>query len=146
MVGVAGQEMLRRADEEDRVMVTMLVKLLANAIALAVAAWLLSGITIRGSTTTGRVLTLLIVAAIFGLVNAVVKPIATVLSLPFIVLTLGLLIFVINALMLLLTSWISDALNVPFHVNGFGTALLGALIITVVSWLLNVILPDDLET
>jgi putative membrane protein len=127
-------------------MVNMLVKLLANAIALAVAAWLLSGITIQGSTTTGRVLTLLIVAAIFGLVNAVVKPIATVLSLPFIVLTLGLLIFVINALMLLLTSWISGALNVPFHVNGFGTALLGALIITVVSWLLNVILPDDLET
>jgi len=138
--------MLRRADEEYGVMVTVLVKLLANAIALAVAAWLLSGITIRGSTTTGRVLTLLIVAAIFGLVNAVVKPIATVLSLPFIVLTLGLLIFVINALMLLLTSWISDALNVPFHVNGFGTALLGALIITVVSWLLNVILPEDLET
>ncbi|MDX6241287.1 MAG: putative rane protein, partial [Kribbellaceae bacterium] len=128
------------------VMVNLLVKLLANAIALAVAAWLLSGITIHGSTTTARVLTLLIVAAIFGLVNAVVKPIATILSLPFIVLTLGLLIFVINALMLLLTSWISDALNVPFHVNGFGTALLGALIITVVSWLLNVILPDDLET
>ena len=127
-------------------MVNTLVKLLANAIALAVAAWLLSGITIQGSTTTRRVLTLLIVAAIFGLVNAVVKPIATVLSLPFIVLTLGLLIFVINALMLLLTSWISDALNVQFHVNGFGTALLGALIITVVSWLLNVILPDDLET
>jgi putative membrane protein len=127
-------------------MVNTLVKLLANAIALAVAAWLLSGITIQGSTTTRRVLTLLIVAAIFGLVNAVVKPIATVLSLPFIVLTLGLLIFVINALMLLLTSWISDALNVPFHVNGFGAALLGALIITVVSWLLNVILPEDLET
>jgi putative membrane protein len=127
-------------------MANMLVKLLANAIALAVAAWLLRGITIQGSTTTGRVLTLLIVAAIFGLVNAVVKPIATILSLPFIVLTLGLLIFVINALMLLLTSWISGALNVPFHVNGFGTALLGALIITVVSWLLNVILPDDLET
>jgi putative membrane protein len=127
-------------------MVNMLVRLLANAIALAVAAWLLGGITIQGSTTTGRVLTLLIVAAIFGLVNAVVKPIATILSLPFIVLTLGLLIFVINALMLLLTSWISDALNVPFHVNGFGAALLGALIITVVSWVLNVILPDDLET
>jgi putative membrane protein len=46
----------------------------------------------------------------------------------------------------LLTSWISDALNVPFHVNGFGAALLGALIITIVSWVLNVILPDDLET
>jgi putative membrane protein len=147
MLGVAGQEKRCRADEwRIEFMVNLLVKLLANAIALAVAAWLLSGITIQGSTTTRRVLTLLIVAAIFGLVNAVVKPIATILSLPFIVLTLGLLIFVINALMLLLTSWISDALNVPFHVNGFGTALLGALIITVVSWLLNVILPDDLET
>jgi putative membrane protein len=53
---------------------------------------------------------------------------------------------VINALMLLLTSWISDGLNIPFHVSGFGTALLGALIITVVSWLVNVLLPDELET
>jgi putative membrane protein len=147
MLGAAGDEKRCRADEwRIEFMVNMLVKLVANAIALAVAAWLLSGITIQGSTTTRRVLTLLIVAAIFGLVNAVVKPIATILSLPFIVLTLGLLIFVINALMLLLTSWISHALNVPFHVNGFGAALLGALIITVVSWLLNVILPDDLET
>jgi putative membrane protein len=147
MLGVAGHEKRCRADEWGiEFMVNMLVKLLANAVALAVAAWLLSGITIQGSTTTRRVLTLLIVAAIFGVVNAVVKPIATILSLPFIVLTLGLLIFVINAVMLLLTSWIADGLNVPFHVNGFGTALLGALIITIVSWLLNVILPDDLET
>jgi putative membrane protein len=61
-------------------------------------------------------------------------------------LTLGLLIFVINALMLLLTSWISDGLDIPFVVDGFGTALLGALIITVVSWLVNVFLPDRLET
>jgi putative membrane protein len=147
MLGFTGQEKCCRADEwRIDFMVNILVKLLANAIALAVAAWLLSGITVQGSTTTSRVLTLLVVAAIFGVVNAVVKPIATVLSLPFIVLTLGLLIFVINALMLLLTSWISGALNVPFHVDGFGPALLGALIITVVSWLLNVILPDDLET
>jgi putative membrane protein len=124
----------------------LLVRLLANAVALGIAAWLLAGITINGSTTGRRVITLLVVAAIFGVVNAVVKPLATILSLPFIVLTLGLLIFVINALMLLLTSWISDGLNIPFHVNGFGTALLGALIITVVSWLVNVLLPDELET
>ena len=124
----------------------LLIRLLANAVALGIAAWLLAGITINGSTTGRRVVTLLVVAAIFGVVNAVVKPLATILSLPFIVLTLGLLIFVINALMLLLTSWISDGLNIPFHVSGFGTALLGALIITVVSWLVNVLLPDDLET
>jgi putative membrane protein len=124
----------------------LLVRLLANAVALSVAAWLLDGITVGGSSTGRRIGTLLVVAAIFGLVNALVKPLATILSLPFIVLTLGLLIFVINALMLLLTSWISDGLNVPFHVAGFGTALLGALIITVVSWLVNVLLPDELET
>ncbi|WP_432945638.1 phage holin family protein [Kribbella sp. CA-253562] len=124
----------------------LLVRLIANALAVGAAAWLLDDITVSGTTTTRRVGTLLVVAAIFGLVNAFVKPLATLLSLPFIVLTLGLLIFVINALMLLLTSWISDGLDVPFGVEGFGTALLGALIITVVSWLVNVVLPDELET
>ncbi|WP_433004075.1 phage holin family protein [Kribbella sp. CA-294648] len=124
----------------------LLMRLVVNAIAVAAAAWLLNDISITGSTTTNKVITLVVVAAIFGLVNAVVKPLATLLSLPFIVLTLGLLIFVINALMLLLTSWISDGLDIPFEVEGFGTALLGALIITVVSWLMNVLLPDKLET
>jgi len=124
----------------------LLMRLVVNAIAVGVAAWLLKDITISGTSTTRRVITLLGVAAIFGLVNAVGKPLATLLSLPFIVLTLGLLIFVINALMLLLTSWISEGLDIPFEVDGFGTALLGALIITVVSWLMNVVLPDKLET
>jgi len=120
----------------------VLVKLLGNAIALAIATWLLDDITLEGATTWRRVLTLLIVAAIFGIVNAVVRPVAKLLSLPFIILTLGLLIFVINALMLMLTSWISGKFDVPFNVEGFGTALLGALIITVVSWLLSAVLPD----
>jgi putative membrane protein len=124
----------------------LLMRLVVNAIAVGAAAWLLNDITISGTSTTRRVITLVVVAAIFGLVNALIKPLATILSLPFIVLTLGLLIFVINAVMLLLTSWISDGLDVPFEVDGFGTALLGALIITVVSWLMNVILPDKLET
>ena len=94
-------------------MKNLIIKLLANAVALAVAAWLVSGITIQGATTGRRVLTLLIVAAIFGLVNAVVKPIVKLLSLPFIILTLGLLIFVINAVMLLLTSWITGQAGRP---------------------------------
>ena len=123
-------------------MTNLLVKLLGNAIALAIATWLLDDITLEGATTWRRVLTLLIVAAIFGIVNAVVRPVAKLLSLPFIILTLGLLIFVINALMLMLTSWISGKFDVPFNVEGFGTALLGALIITVVSWLLSAVLPD----
>jgi putative membrane protein len=125
-------------------MTNLLVRLFGNAVALAIAAWLLDDITLQGSTTSRRIITLLIVAVIFGVVNAVVKPVAKLLSLPFIILTLGLLIFVINALMLLLTSWIAGKLDVPFHVEGFWTALLGALIITVVSWLLNAVLPDEL--
>jgi putative membrane protein len=124
----------------------LVVKLLVNAVALGVAIWLLAGITLRGSSTTARIVTLLVVAAIFAVINSFVKPLAKLLSLPFIVLTLGLLIFVINALMLLLTSWISGGLNLAFHVDGFWTALVGSLIVSVVSWLLNVFLPDDLET
>ncbi|WP_433012263.1 phage holin family protein [Kribbella sp. CA-294648] len=126
-------------------MKNLIIKLLANAVALAVASWVVSGITLEGSTTGRRVLTLLIVAAIFGVVNAVVKPIAKLVSLPFIILTLGLLIFVINALMLLLTSWITGKLDVQFHVDGFVAALLGSLVITLVGMLLNVVLPDKAE-
>lgn len=124
---------------------TLLIRLFVNAVALAAASWFVAGITLEGATTGRRVLTLLIVAAIFGLVNAVVKPVVKLLSLPFIVLTLGLLLFVINALMLLLTSWITDKLDVQFHVDGFWSALLGALVITVVGMLLNIVLPDERE-
>lgn len=126
-------------------MKNLVIKLLANAVALAVASWVVGGITLQGATTGRRVLTLLIVAAIFGLVNAVVKPVAKLVSLPFIILTLGLLVFVINALMLMLTSWITGKLDVQFHVEGFGAALLGSLVITLVSVLLNALLPERAE-
>jgi putative membrane protein len=126
-------------------MKNLIIRLLANAVALAVASWIVSGITLEGATTGRRIITLLIVAAIFGIVNAVVRPIVKLLSLPFIILTLGLLIFVINAAMLLLTSWITGKLDVQFHVDGFWAALLGSLVITVVGMLLNVVLPDKAE-
>ena len=126
-------------------MKNLIIRLLANAVALAVATWIVSGITLEGATTSRRIVTLLIVAAIFGIVNAVVRPIVKLLSLPFIILTLGLLIFVINAAMLLLTSWITGKLDVQFHVDGFWAALLGSLVITVVGMLLNAVLPDKAE-
>jgi putative membrane protein len=126
-------------------MTNLIIRLLANAVALAVATWIVGGITLSGATTGRKVLTLLIVAAIFGVVNALVKPVAKLLSLPFIILTLGLLLFVINALMLLLTSWIAGQLDVPFNVDDFWSALFGALVITVVGWLVNVVLPEDRE-
>ena len=122
---------------------SFLVRVVVNAVALGVACWLLSDISLTGGTTSEQVLRLLLVAVVFGLVNAVVRPVVKLLSLPFILLTLGLLIFVINALMLMLTSWLSGKLGLGFHVDGFGTALVGALIITVVSWGLDVLLPDD---
>jgi len=120
-----------------------LVRLLVNAVALAVAAWLITGITLdEGATTGDRALTLAIVALIFGLVNALIRPVVKLLALPLIILTLGLITFVINALMLLLTSWITGKLDVEFHVDGFWTALVGALVITIVGWALDAILPD----
>ena len=126
-------------------MKNLIIRLLANAVALAVASWLVAGITLQGATTGKRILTLLIVAAIFGVVNAIVKPVVKLLSLPLLILTLGLLTFVINALMLWLTSWITGKLDVQFHVDGFWSALLGALIITVVGMIINIVLPDKAE-
>ncbi len=125
-----------------RHMMNFLVKTIANAGALAVAVWLLDKITLTGDSTGKEIATLLLVALIFGLVNFLVKPVVKLLSLPLLILTLGLFTLVVNALMLLLTSWLADQLDLSFHVEGFWTAVLGGLIISVVSWALNVVLPD----
>lgn len=126
-----------------RHMKNFVVKTIANAGALAVAIWLLQDITLTGGSTARKVLTLVLVALIFGLVNSLVKPVVKLLTLPLFILTLGLITLVVNALMLLLTSWLADVLNLSFHVEGFWTAVLGGLIISIVSWALNVVLPDE---
>ncbi|MEU9118672.1 phage holin family protein [Streptomyces sp. NPDC048506] len=120
-----------------------LVKTIANAAALAVAIWLLKDITLTGENTGRKVLTLVLVALIFGLVNFLVKPVVKLLSFPLFILTLGLITLVVNALMLLLTSWLAGRADLAFHVNGFWTALLGGVIISIVSWAMHVILPDE---
>ncbi|GAA2449625.1 phage holin family protein [Streptomyces lavendulocolor] len=120
-----------------------LVKTIANAAALAVAIWLLADITLTGDSTGRKALTLVLVALVFGIVNALVKPVVKLLTLPLFILTLGLFTLVVNALMLLLTSWLADVLDLNFHVEGFWTAVLGGLIISVVSWAMDVILPED---
>ncbi|MFJ1748940.1 phage holin family protein [Streptomyces sp. NPDC088116] len=124
-------------------MKNFVVKTLANAIALAVAIWLIADITLTGGTTGKKALTLVLVALIFGLVNFIVKPVVKLLTLPLFILTLGLITLVVNALMLLLTSWLADTLDLSFHVDGFWAAVLGGLIISIVSWALNIVLPDD---
>ncbi|MFE1687942.1 phage holin family protein [Streptomyces albidoflavus] len=123
-------------------MTNFLVKTLANAAALLVAVWLLNDITLTGDGTGNKALTLIVVALIFGLVNFLVKPVVKVLTFPLFVLTLGLITLVVNALMLMLTSWLAGQFDLSFHVDGFWTAVLGGLIISVVSWALNVALPD----
>ncbi|MEU2420422.1 phage holin family protein [Streptomyces sp. NPDC007851] len=124
-------------------MKNFVVKTIANAGALAVAVWLLDKITLTGDSTAKKVWTLVLVALVFGLVNFLVKPIVQILTFPLFILTLGLITLVVNALMLLLTSWVCDKLDLSFHVEGFWTAVLGGLIISIVSWALNMILPDS---
>ncbi len=119
-----------------------ILRLLANAAALAIATWILSGITLTGSSTTSQILTLLIVALIFGVLNAIIKPIFAIVTIPLILLTLGLFLIVINACMLLLTSWLAGLFNLGWNVDGFWTAVLGGIIISIVSFILNVFLPD----
>jgi putative membrane protein len=122
--------------------VRFLIWVVVNALALAAAAWLLDGIRLTDRSGTDRLVTLVLVALIFGVVNAVVRPVVKVLSLPFIILTLGLLIFVINALMLMLTSWVAGEAGLGFHVDGFWTAVGGAIVVTVATWILQMVLPD----
>ena len=108
-----------------------LIRLLINAAALAVAAWLLPGIRVD------NVQALLLAALIFGLVNATVKPVLALLTCPLFLLTLGLFTLVLNALMIGITSWIAERVDVGFRVDGFRDALIGAVIVSVVSWVLS---------
>ncbi|MFE1293587.1 MULTISPECIES: phage holin family protein [unclassified Streptomyces] len=124
-------------------MKNFVVKTIANAGALLVAVWLLDKITLTGASTGKKAVTLIVVALIFGLVNFLVKPVVKVLTFPLYILTLGLFTLVVNALMLLLTSWVSGKIDLSFHVEGFWTAVLGGLIISIVSWALHVVLPDE---
>jgi len=110
-----------------------LLRLLINAAALWVAIQLVDGIEHRGSWWS-----LLLVAVLFGVLNASIRPLLKLLSLPIIILTLGLFIFVINALMLRMTSWLSGLLNLGFTVEGFWDALWGGLIVSIVSLVLSI--------
>ena len=126
-------------------MKSIAIKILVNGVALWVAAFLLKGIHLEhsGAPISRQLVTVLWVAVIFGLVNAVIKPVLSFFSLPFIILTLGLFSLVVNAAMLQLTSWFAGQFSLAFHVDHFvWDALLGSIIITVVSMILHLFLPD----
>ncbi len=118
-----------------------ILRFLASAAALAVATFVLNGITIDAATTEKKIVVLLCVALIFGLINAAIKPIFRFVTFPLVLLTLGLFLLVINALLLLLTSWVAGRFDLGWQVDGFWTAFLGSVIISVVSFVIGIFLP-----
>jgi putative membrane protein len=115
----------------------LLLRLIINAAALWVAVRLVPGISFDGNPVL-----LLVVALVFGVVNTILKPIVTLLSLPAVLLTLGIFLLVINALMLWFTGWLSTSLGLGFHVAGFGAAFLGGIVVSLVAWALSVFLDQ----
>jgi putative membrane protein len=122
--------------------VGFLIRIVVNAFALWITTLVVSGIDLSGRSTTTNVLTLLAVALIFGVVNAVLKPIIHVIGCVFYILTLGLFALVVNALLFLLTDWIAGVFDLPFNVDGFWPAFWGAIVMAIVSWALSLIVPD----
>jgi putative membrane protein len=122
--------------------------LVTTAVAVAVAAWLIDGIRFTGPKQwpdefTDKLVPLLLVALILGVVTSLVKPILTILSIPFIIVTLGLFLLVINAAMLRLTSWLAGELEIGFKVTGWWPAIGGAIVITLTTWVVDGIIGDE---
>jgi putative membrane protein len=120
------------------------IKVVVNAVAIWIAT-LVTGISVSGgsNTTSGKILTFLFIALLFGIVNAIVKPVVKFFAFPFYILTLGLLTFVVNALMLELTSWLSRHTRLQLHIDHFWWQAVGAaVVVTFVSMILSLILPD----
>ncbi len=118
------------------------MRLVVSAAALGVATWLISGIRLTEDSTPDKIITLLGVAVIFGLVNAIIKPIVTLIGLPFYILSLGVLYLVVNGLLFWFSGWIARQIGLGFEVDGFWPGFFGAIVVAVVSWVLNVALPD----
>ena len=116
------------------------VRWVVSSAAIAIVAWLLPGIR-SGTGTTGAI-TVVVAAAVLGLLNTFVKPLLKVLSCPLILLTLGLFLFIINAALLMATAAVSRAFGYPLEVDGWGSALLGSILISIVTWMLSLFVPD----
>jgi putative membrane protein len=122
--------------------VGILIRVVLNAIAVWVATLLVGGVDVTTDSTGEKVLTLVVVGAILGLVNATIKPVVKLLSLPLVILTLGLFALVVNGLLFWLVAAVSNGLGAPFHVDGFWSGFWGAIVVSIVSWLLSIVVPD----
>ncbi|MER7420150.1 phage holin family protein [Micromonospora peucetia] len=122
----------------------LLIRLGSTALAFWLATLLIPGITLGTASAGEAVITLVLVAVIFGVVNAVLQPIIKTVGCGFYLLTLGLIALVVNGLLFLLTSWIADQVGLPFHVESFWPeAVLGALFVGIVTWILGAVLDRD---
>ncbi|WP_461002112.1 phage holin family protein [Streptomonospora sediminis] len=122
---------------------SIIIRILVNAVAIAAAVFLIDGLNVDSSSTGELIVTYLALGIIFGVINAVIKPLVKTVGCAFYVVTLGLIALVVNALLLLLTAWLAGVLGLPFTIDGFWPAFFGAIVIAVVSWLLSVLLPGD---
>jgi len=119
-----------------------LVRVLINGVAIWLATLILPGLEIVGGDGGWQnVGIILLIALVFGLVNAIVKPIVAFISIPLYILTLGLFTIIVNALMLMLTAWITEATSWGLRIDNFGVACWGAIIISIVSLVLSVLIP-----
>lgn len=120
-----------------------LIRLVTTAVALWVTTLIVPGVEVGGRSGANTALTLLAVALIFGVVNAVLKPVIQVVGCVFYLLTLGLFALVVNALLFLLTDWIARQLDLPFRVDGFWPAFWAAIVMAVVTWLISVVVRES---
>jgi putative membrane protein len=120
----------------------LLLRILIPAFALWVAHELISGIELTGHSAGKKAATLVIIALIFGVVNAVLKPIIKTIGCLFYILTLGLIGLVVNGALLYLCSWIAGKLSLPFHITSFTAAFWGAIIVGIVGWVLNLVFDE----
>ena len=118
-----------------------LLRLIINALALWLTTLIVSGVTVRpyAPGTIALVLTYLLIALIFGVVNAIVGTVIRIVAFPLYILTLGLISLLVNAFLLFIVSWISDALGFGLHIDGFWSGILGALVLGIIAWLLGLI-------
>jgi len=121
----------------------LVLRILIGAAALGIAHLIISGIELTSGSDWTKAGTLIVVALIFGVVNAVIKPVVKTVGCVFYVLTLGLIGLVVNGLLLWLCSWVAGKLSLPFHITGFWPAFWGAIVVGVVGWLLNLFLDDQ---
>jgi putative membrane protein len=119
--------------------VKLLVRWVISALALFVAAWLVPGIRVFGTAWVAYA----VMAAILGLVNALVRPVLKLLTCPLILLTLGLFILVINGITLWLSAWIANQFGIGFYVDGFWPAFWGALIVSVITTVLSALVKEE---